>query len=148
MFVKNIYYLLYMNIYLPFFIIFIIKTIKPFLRKKLINDVSEDNFIIINSIIATIVISIYFKFNFISSYDAFYNTTIKDKFIYILLAIFSIINIYSFVKIDKEFNNATIILDSFIIIATYLLNSYIKKDRITLIKILGIILIIIGHIII
>lgn len=137
-----------MNKYFPFFIIFIIKIIKPFLRKKLINNVSEDNFIIINSIIATIVISIYFRFNFNSAYDAFQNTTITDKFIYILLSIFSIINVYSFVRIDKEFNNSTILLDSFIIITTYLLDTIIKKESLTFIKLIGIIMIIIGHTII
>lgn len=137
-----------MNKYFPFLIILIIKTIKPFLRKKLINNVSEDNFIIINSIIATIVITIYYRFNLKTAYDAFNNTTFTDKFIYILLAIFSIINVYSFVRIDKEFNNSVIILDSFIIITTYLLNSYLNKESLTMIKILGIILIMIGHFII
>ena len=134
-----------MNKYFPFFIIFIIKTIKPFLRKRLINNVSEDNFIILNNMIATIVISIYLKSNFKSAFEAFNNTNVKDKFIYILLAMFSIINVYSFAKIDKDFNNSSIILDSFIIIATYLLNSFIYKDKLTSIKIFGIFLIIFGH---
>ena len=77
--------------------------------------------------------------------ETYNNTNVKDKFIYILLAMFSIINVYSFAKIDKDFNNSSIILESFILIATYLLNSFIYKDKLTSIKISGIFLIIFGH---
>jgi drug/metabolite transporter (DMT)-like permease len=139
------------NIYFPIFLILVIKSFRPFLRKQLLTSFTNDQYMLINSILILIIFIIYLifqsKINIINTtYTTYNNLIIKDKLILIGLALMAVVTNLTLYKLDKMENQieSNIILKELSTIMTLLVGYYVYNKKLSKKQITGIIIICFG----
>lgn len=140
--------------YQHIFGITLIKSIRPYFRKNIINNLDTHEFLFINTFSIFIVLSIYFIYKFIHDRNIFTNTITncaKLSWIQIgsliILAFFTVFSSIILIDLDKNYNTPavnSVLLKSISFIFLFLVGIFLFKENYSRTEIFGIAFIIIG----
>ncbi len=138
---------------LSFAIIILIKTIRPFIRKKLTSNISDENFMFINGLFILVLLTIYnllqnsSKSNIISSsFDTIQSLNCYQIVIFLFLGAMTIMTTLSMLDLDKTSNQSSniVLLKGLSTLSAVLFGAYMNNEKLSQNKIIGISIILVG----
>ena len=140
---------------IPILIIFIAKAMRPFLRKQILNDISDEQYILINTVMILLLLIIYQIINSLiynkslvlfDLYNSYSDLNIVKKGIVVGLALLTIFSTLSHYKIDKSDNKGqnAILIKIISTVGSLMLTFYLSSTPLTKDIVYGIILVVGG----
>ena len=140
---------------IPILIIFIAKAMRPFLRKQILNDISDEQYILINTVMILLLLIIYQIINSLiynkslvlfDLYNSYSDLNIVKKGIVVGLALLTIFSTLSHYKIDKSDNKVqnAILIKIISTVGSLMLTFYLSSTPLTKDIVYGIILVVGG----
>ena len=135
----------------PRLVIVLSKTIHPFVRKKLVSNVSDEHFMCINSLLILIILSVYYYARHRSNiFKSSFETTTKLNYyqiaFFIFLSCVTIITTLSMLKLDKSDNQSSniVLLKGGTTLGVILFGAYLNGEQFDQTKLAGMIAILFG----
>jgi drug/metabolite transporter (DMT)-like permease len=140
--------------YQHIFGITLIKSIRPYFRKNIINKLASHEFLFINTISISIVLVIYFIYKFFNDKNIVYDTINNCKKLtwiqggsLLILSCFTVFSSAILIDLDKNYNTPafnSVLLKSSSFIFLFIVGFLFYKENYTNMQIYGIVFIIIG----